>query len=324
MLYSLGSQISHLLDPGKMAGSLVMPKNSYHVRSTSMPSRSHPLALRVEDQLNKLKDDGASASSSSTSNNSTMAMLHERLSGLQDLYDCLDELIHSPLTQQALVRHRCGKWVDEMLDGSLRVLDVCGTARDVLMQMKGHAMDIQLALRRRRGGGEREFKKKVVDYVSSRKNMKKEIRKCLRSIKRTEGKCALSSLCGDNQHLGEVVIVLREVRSITISVFENLLSFMAISRPAAKIVGQSLVSKWFSSQRVVCEEAGKKMSDMERVDASLLALGSSKDVNSMWGQNGQNELEALDANMQVVEKRLDCVFRSLIKIRVSLLNILNS
>lgn len=89
-----------------------------------------------------------------------------RLSGLQDLYDCVDGLIQSPLTQQALVHHRHGKWVDEMLDGSLRVLDVCGIARDALMQMKESVMVIQSALRRRRGAGEEEFVNKVGVYIS--------------------------------------------------------------------------------------------------------------------------------------------------------------
>lgn len=47
------------------------------------------------------------------------------------------------------------------------------------------------------------------------------------------------------------------------------------------------------------------MIEVEWVDASLPALNLCKDVNSMWVQSAQIELEALDANFQVVEKRLD-------------------
>ena len=64
------------------------------------------------------------------------------------------------------------------------------------------------------------------------------------------------------------------------------------------------------------------MIDVESVNASLLTLNSRKDDNSMWVHCAQKELEALDANFLVVEKGLDCAFRFLIKIRVSLLNIL--
>ncbi|RWR84547.1 hypothetical protein CKAN_01336500 [Cinnamomum micranthum f. kanehirae] len=289
-----------------------MPENPYHVRSTSMPPRLHPLALRVEDQLNKLRTcDGACASS----NHPMVETLCGRLSGLQDLYDCVDDLIQSPLTQQALVHHRCGKWVDEMLDGSLRVLDVCGIARDALMQMKESVMVIQSVLRRRRGAREEELANKVGVYISLRKKLKKVMEKCLKSLKRTENKFALSPFMGDD-HLGEIIIVLREVRSISIFIFESLLSFMVMSGSAMKVDRRS--------QRVVCEEEGKKMSDFERVDASLHTLSSCKGTTNLVSmKNTQKGLETLYMNIQDVENKLDCAFRCLIKIRVSLLNILN-
>ena len=146
--------------------------------------------------------------------------------------------------------------------------------------------------------------------------------KCLKSLKRTENKFAVSPSMGDD-HLGEIIIVLREVRSISIFIFESLLSFMAMSGSTMKMDKRSLFSKWFSSQRVLCEEEGKKMSDFERVDASLHTLSSCKGANLVSMKNTQKGLETLYMNIQDVENRLDCAFRCLIKIRVSLLNILN-
>lgn len=44
-----------LFDPKTMTRLRIMPKNPFHVHSTGMPPRLHPLTLRAEDQLNKLR-----------------------------------------------------------------------------------------------------------------------------------------------------------------------------------------------------------------------------------------------------------------------------
>ena len=44
------------------------------------------------------------------------------------------------------------KWVEKVLDGSLRILDVCGTTRNLVSKMKESAQDIESSVRRKRVG----------------------------------------------------------------------------------------------------------------------------------------------------------------------------
>ncbi|XP_042507040.1 uncharacterized protein LOC122083344 [Macadamia integrifolia] len=158
-----------------MAPSPFHPKASRHGRSISLPSRSHPLTLQVEQQLNRVR--ASEATSSSISCN---------LGGLQDLYDCVADLLHLPLTQQTLALERGEKWVNEVLNGSLRLLDVCGTARDVLSQKKECVTYLQSSLRRIRG--ESGLANQVEAYKMSRKKVTKVISKCLGDLMRSHSK----------------------------------------------------------------------------------------------------------------------------------------
>ncbi|CBI14780.3 unnamed protein product, partial [Vitis vinifera] len=118
--------------------------NRCHVRSISLPSRSHPTTLKIQEELNKLRTLEASSTS-------TLETICNGLSGLQELYKCLDELLGLPSTQQALSHHQHEKWVNDLLDGPVRILDVCGSVRDVIAQFKEKIRDLQSALRRRKG-----------------------------------------------------------------------------------------------------------------------------------------------------------------------------
>ncbi|KAM7516058.1 hypothetical protein LguiA_005641 [Lonicera macranthoides] len=112
-----------------MATSSSRSNISYHVRSASFPSTSHPITLRVEAQLKKIQTREASATAPPEE-------ICNGLSSLEELYKCVDELLNLPQTQQALSHRQCQKWVDELLDGSMRILDVCGSIQDLVSQIK--------------------------------------------------------------------------------------------------------------------------------------------------------------------------------------------
>ncbi|WRX08003.1 Protein BPS1 [Theobroma cacao] len=109
----------------------------YHVRSISLPSRSHPTTLRIEDELNRLKTWEASPLSTSES-------ICAGLSGLEDLYQCMDDLLNLASTQQVLSQHQHEKCIDELLDGSVRLLDICSIARDYMFQLKEHRIRVKM------------------------------------------------------------------------------------------------------------------------------------------------------------------------------------
>lgn len=66
--------------------------DAYHIRSISLPSRSLPSALQIEEELNKLKTWEASSVP-------TAEKINYTLIGLEKLYKCIDDLLSLPVTQ---------------------------------------------------------------------------------------------------------------------------------------------------------------------------------------------------------------------------------
>ncbi|XVF62264.1 hypothetical protein PTKIN_Ptkin08bG0203400 [Pterospermum kingtungense] len=143
-------------------------KHYYGVRSVSFPGRSHPSTLRMEEELNKLRCWQGASSSSNTET------LCTSLFGLSKLYICMEDPLNLPLTQQASAQSHNEKWGNELLDCSLKHLDLCGSTREVILSMKQSARELQSALRRSKGG-ELSIESNINAYICSRKTMKKEI-----------------------------------------------------------------------------------------------------------------------------------------------------
>ncbi|MED6144440.1 hypothetical protein PIB30_015652 [Stylosanthes scabra] len=98
-----------------------------HVRSNSLPNGSHPCSSRVQEHLNNLRNFEATCTSESVATG---------LSLLEDLYFSLDNLLNVGSTQKAISDHQSEKCFQEILDGSIEVLDVCSITRDFFMQIK--------------------------------------------------------------------------------------------------------------------------------------------------------------------------------------------
>ncbi|XP_068340271.1 uncharacterized protein [Pyrus communis] len=266
---------------------------AFHTRSNSFPSRTHPIIQEIDEHLCRLR----SSENTSTSSSS----ISHKLRGLQDLHDSVEKLLQLPLTQQALAQEQNEKCANELLDGSLKLLDICGTIKDALSQTKECVQDLQSIIRRR-GGESGALTGEVRKYLSSRKMVKKAIQKAMKNLKG-------SSLNKDNKAIA-IVSKLRDVEAITFTSFESLLSFIA--GPKSQPRSWSLVPKMMQSKKVACEEE-TEANEFAIVDA---ALHRSAD-------NSQSQLEKLESCIQDQEEGLECLFRQLIKTRVSLLNILN-
>ncbi|TYH94353.1 hypothetical protein ES332_A12G035900v1 [Gossypium tomentosum] len=210
---------------------------SYHARSNSLPSRQHAIVSQIDENLNRLRASQSASTSSSIGHN---------LSGLQDLHECVDVLLQFPLTQQALDQEKQREMVEELLDGSLMLLDVCTTAKDALLQTKECTRELQSILHRRRGaeGLANDFRK----YLTSRKAMKKEIFKALKNLKHIQNKL---STPGEN---GAVISVLRDVEAVTISVLESVLCFISGPEAESKSSRWPLDSKLMHQKKVMYEE----------------------------------------------------------------------
>ncbi|KAK9944330.1 hypothetical protein M0R45_009903 [Rubus argutus] len=137
---------------------------AYHTRSNSFPSRPHPIIQEVDEHLRRLRSSEITSTSSSS--------ISHKLSGLQDLHDCVDRLLQLPLTKQALAQEQHQKWANELLDGSLRLMDVCSTSKEALLKTKDCLQDLQSIIRRR-GGESGVVTSEVTKYLTSRKMVKR-------------------------------------------------------------------------------------------------------------------------------------------------------
>ncbi|KAG4163311.1 hypothetical protein ERO13_D01G164466v2 [Gossypium hirsutum] len=214
----------------------------YHSRSHSkdhssfqhFPSRAHPLASKVDEHLRRL----ALSESASTSSS-----LNQKLGRLHDLHDCTEKLLLLPLTQQTLSHEQQGEYVDELLNGSLGLLDVFTTAKDVVLQVK-----------ERTRGATKGFANEVRKYLSSKKAAKRAILKTLKNLKHKES-IALNETYA-------TVSILREVQAVTLSMLESLFSF-------------TFFSKLLHTKRVN-SEGEQHIKEMANAEASLLSLATSK------------------------------------------------
>ncbi|XP_031275460.1 uncharacterized protein LOC116133934 [Pistacia vera] len=258
-----------------------------------------PNYFRVDQHLSRLRASQATSTSS----------ISHGINGLQDLHDCVDKLLQLASIQQALAQ-------DELLTGSLRLLDICGIAKDSLVQTKEAVQGLQSIFRRRRCD-DIELTSKVKKYLTSRKTVKMTIQKALKNLKAMKNQ-RISPIC-EKDESNATICILREVEAVTFNVIESLLSLISGPKVPSKLSSWSVVSKLIHSKKVAGEET--EINEFENLDAELSTIIAHKTSKS---DNIQNQLKELESSIQDFEDGLESLSRRLIKTRVSLLNILNN
>ncbi|XP_039016781.1 uncharacterized protein LOC120147477 [Hibiscus syriacus] len=124
-----------------MATSPLNVQPSFHSRSNSSPSMQNSIASNIDENLSRLRESQLASTLSSS--------IGHQLDCLEDLYDSVDMLLQLPLSQQALAQENQRKLAEQLLDGSLMLLDVCETAKDALLQTKECTQELGSILRRR-------------------------------------------------------------------------------------------------------------------------------------------------------------------------------
>ena len=285
----------------KMVASPIYLKTSFHARSNSLPSRPHPIISEFDEHICRVRDSEATSTSSSS--------IGHKLSGLQDLYDSVNKFLQLPHTQQSLAREQNRKCVDEILEGSLRILDACNSTKDALLQSKEYIRELQSVIRRRQGDVDGEIRK----YMASRKVVNKSIKKALKNMKSAGNKCTFSNEDPE-------ISMLRKVESISLALFESLISFISEPKSQAKKSGWSLVSKLINHHGIACEEEETNVNEFAMADSALQSLISCKTDKMMGVQKKLNNLELC---IEDLEDGIDGLFRRMIKNRASFLNIFN-
>lgn len=138
-----------------------------------------------------------------------------------------------PIEQLALAQECNEKHVDDLLEGSIRILDICGIAKDCLLLSKENPHELQSAIRGKRGI-ETRFKVEGVKHMALRKNMKKQTRKALVNLKAMKNELVASSSNNKDNNFSTMFRILKEPESVTLCSLEHLLLFISDPKGHAK------------------------------------------------------------------------------------------
>ncbi|KAF5798606.1 hypothetical protein HanRHA438_Chr07g0305061 [Helianthus annuus] len=288
-------------------------------KSISLPCRSHPTTFEIEELLSNIKTTVAEASSAEA--------ICNNLSQLTGLYKCMNNLLASSTTQVLMSQEQNKKWVNELVDESVRFLDICGSISEMLSEIKDHSIDLVCALRRRMGD-HLIIENSIMKYNCFRKKLRKHVKGLNTSLKQVDNLSGGGSAVvdSDNHHLAAVIRAIIGVSEMTILGFESLLMFFSasVSKPNRWSI---VVSKIMHKEMVACEDQKENgsVNEFGNIDAALKILCKfgfcSEKGNHV--QIAQCRLERVGAHIERMESGLECIFRFLVQIRVSLLNIIS-
>lgn len=272
--------------------SISLPGRSHssHVRSISMPGCSHQTTEKLKEAINNLKALEVSTTSSAE-------VMYNGLLGLEELYKCVNVLLNLPQTLQAFSQYRLGKMVEDLLDKSVRLLDLCGTTRELVLQYKENVRDLQSSLKRRKKDSTTESS--MIKFNSFSKKIKKEAKRLVVVLKQMDQETERSFVPKDaDQDMIDMIKTLKEANAMRISMFQMFLSFLSVPLLKPKLSKWSLVSRLLVKKgRLACEGQEEKM-DLE------------------------SRLEPFEAHLDNFENGLEGIYRCMSRSRSSLLNIL--
>jgi Arabidopsis protein of unknown function len=145
-------------------------KSSYHVRSVSLPCRSHPFISNLEEQIQAVR-------SWATNPEATSAWIEAGLMQIELLYTALEDFLQRSETKETLSRSVS---VDQLLDDFLQLVDFYGLFLSNLEELKQCNSEVQSALRRQdivqMGASlrsQRHIEKQMAQLVSGLRGMTK-------------------------------------------------------------------------------------------------------------------------------------------------------
>lgn len=221
------------------------------------------------------------------------------LEGLRELQDCANYLLdHCPEARESLCQQGKEKWIEQVSEASVTMLDVCNVSKDVMTLVRHSLKELQLTLR----CNESNMHVKIAAYNRHRNKLKKETLKCLNTLKSIKGGGKGTLVMQRiEQNLLFVAEVLKEVRRAIVTMVESLFSLVCIPWLETKQSKRSMSSIF--TMRFCC-------------------------LDDVWDeiavQSASTRLEAAQIAVEELEIELGCIFRRLIQTRVSLLNIITA
>nr|XP_009590621.1 uncharacterized protein LOC104087765 [Nicotiana tomentosiformis]XP_016464678.1 PREDICTED: uncharacterized protein LOC107787600 [Nicotiana tabacum] len=262
---------------------------SNHVRSICLPGTSYQTTERVKQAINNLQKLEISTAS-------TADIMYNGLLGVEELYKCMNELLNLPQTLQAFSQYRLGKMVENLLDKSVRLLDLCGTTRELVSQYKENVRDLQSSLKRRKKDSTTETS--IAKFTSFGQKIKKEAKRLVLVLRQMDQEAEGGFVPKDaDQDTVDMIKTLKEANTMRISIFQMFLSFLSVPLLKPKLSKWSLVSRLVNKGRLACEVQEEKM-------------------------NLETRLESFEGSLDNFENGLEGIYRCMSRSRSSLLNIL--
>ncbi|CAH2076605.1 unnamed protein product [Thlaspi arvense] len=274
------------------------------LRSVSLPPSSHPSTSEIEEALNKMNTVYTTTTGSSES-------ILLGLAGLEQLYNCTEGFLKMASTQRVMSSDR-SEYMEEMLDRSLRLMDICSVSRDLMVEAHEHVRVVQSCVRRKKivGGRGDQLDVSVSGYVRFRKNMRKEAKKLLGALKKIDGGSSSYGKDHEDDHLVAVIDAMRRVVSVSVVVLKSFLDFLSGRQSNIKSKLASVLKK-------------KKDNHHEETKNELEILDSSICEDFCSQDDLQKQLWEVEVSIGGFEKNLEGLFRGLIRTRASLLNIIS-
>ncbi|KAI3706124.1 hypothetical protein L1987_76382 [Smallanthus sonchifolius] len=263
-----------------------------HFRSTSLPTRSHPILFQLKYHLNQLKSHWASHMLPESLH---LDRVSDALIRLRIILESLDDLLDLAPSRDSLRRHP--DWVEKVLEDFLVMVDVYGTFQMQVSTLKQCVITTQLATKRK------DALKKVV-CLKGLKKSGNEISKLVPFLQAIR----LHPVCVTGSDLNidfELVGVIKDVIEVIIVISEAVFSGIFGSFETRK-------TSWMMGLKKSKREKGIK-----ELENGIWSLRNYKD-----GDLNKKMMQDMENCIDGIESGSERVFRSLINTRVSLLNVL--